>query len=204
MYDQATIAKSGDTLSGSIEDGMLSAVTKALGPLEKKVNNTLSTVDTLLLAFTDIVDEPTRNNLKDAINNLSSTLQSLNGVSNKLNRVLDINGDKLDRTFTNLDVTTQNFAKLSDSLAQIETGQIISDLENFTGQLNEIAQAIDRGEGNLGKLLKEEQVYENLEAATKQLEELLQDLKLNPKRYVHFSLFGKKPSEYKEPEDPNN
>lgn len=204
VYDQATIAKSGDTLSGSIEDGMLSAVTKALGPLEKKVNNTLSTVDTLLLAFTDIVDEPTRNNLKDAINNLSSTLQSLNGVSNKLNRVLDINGDKLDRTFTNLDVTTQNFAKLSDSLAQIETGQIISDLENFTGQLNEIAQAIDRGEGNLGKLLKEEQVYENLEAATKQLEELLQDLKLNPKRYVHFSLFGKKPSEYKEPEDPNN
>jgi len=203
VYDQATIAKSGDTLSGSIEDGMLSAVTKALGPLEKKVNNTLSTVDTLLLAFTDIVDEPTRNNLKDAINNLSSTLQSLNGVSSKLNRVLDVNGDKLDRTFTNLDVTTQNFAKLSDSLAQIETGQIISDLENFTGQLNEIAQAIDRGEGNLGKLLKEEQVYENLEAATKQLEELLQDLKLNPKRYVHFSLFGKKAGEYKEPEDPN-
>jgi phospholipid/cholesterol/gamma-HCH transport system substrate-binding protein len=202
VYDASTVAVSGDTLKGEVEDGMLSAVTKALGPLERKVNNTLATVDTLLLAFTDIVDEPTRNNLKAAINSLNGTLQSLNGVSAKLNGVLANNTDKLDRTFTNLDLTTQNFAKLSDSLSKIEVGKMISDLENFTGQLNEIAQSIERGDGNLGKLLKEEQVYENLEAATKQLEELLEDLKLNPKRYVHFSLFGKKAGEYKAPEEP--
>lgn len=203
VYDQATTAKSGDTLQGGMEDGMLKAVTKALGPLERKVNNTLSTVDTLLLAFTDIVDEPTRNNLKEAINNLSTTLQSLNGVSAKLNRVLDVNGDKLDRTFTNLDVTTENFAKFSDSIAQMETGQIIADLEGFTSQLNDITTRIENGEGSVGKLLKDEAVYENLEGATRQLEELLQDLKLNPKRYVHFSLFGKRDKGYQEPEDPN-
>ncbi|MCH2489092.1 MAG: MlaD family protein [Flavobacteriales bacterium] len=202
-YNPNNIAESGDTLRGEIEDGMLSAVTKALGPLEKKVNNTLSTVDTLLLAFTDIVDAPTRDNLKNAINNLNTTLNSLSGVSNKLNRVLGENSDKLDRTFTNLDVTTENFAKFSDSLAQIETGQMIADLEAFTSKLNTVITRVDNGEGSVGKLLKDEELYENLTGASQQLEQLLQDLKLNPKRYVHFSLFGKKNKEYDPPEDPN-
>jgi phospholipid/cholesterol/gamma-HCH transport system substrate-binding protein len=201
-YDPNLIAKSGDTLKGEIEDGMLSAVTKALGPLEKKVNNTLSTVDTLLLAFTDIVDEPTRDNLKDAINNLNSTLTSLSGVSQKLDRVLSRNSDKLDNTFTNLDTTAENFAKLSDSLAQLEAGKLVSDLQEVVDQFNSIVTRIDSGEGSVGKLLKDEKLYDNLEGASKQLEQLLQDMKLNPKRYVHFSLFGKRNKEYDPPEDP--
>ena len=66
-YDANNLAKSGDTLRGETEDGMFTAVTKALGPLEKKVNTTLATVDTLLLSYTAIVDEKTRQNLKEAI-----------------------------------------------------------------------------------------------------------------------------------------
>ena len=55
---------------------------------------------------------------------------------------------------------------------------------------------IENGEGSLGKLLKDEKLYSNLEGASSQLEQLLQDMKLNPKRYVHFSVFGKKPKKY--------
>jgi len=202
-YDRGNIAKSGDTLKGETEAGMLDQVTKALGPLERKVNNTLATLDTLLLSFTALVDEDTRTDLKEAISNLNQTLISLNGASGSLNSLLANNTNKLDRTFSNLDITASNFAKLSDSLAQIEPGQIIKNLEQATSKLNVIVSRVDNGEGSIGKLLKDEQVYENLEGATKQLEELLQDLKLNPKRYVHFSLFGKKDKGYKEPEDPN-
>ncbi|MBZ0326623.1 MAG: MlaD family protein [Altibacter sp.] len=201
QYDPKNVAKSGDTLLGEVEDGMLSAVTKALGPLEKKVNNTLATVDTLMLAFTDVLDDSTRNNLKQAIENLNHTLYSFRGVSQKLDGVLGENGEKLNSTFTNLDEMSANFAKLSDSLAQLELGQLMGDLQNVVTRLDGIAAGIENGEGSVGKLLKDDKLYDNLEGASRQLEQLLQDLKLNPKRYVNISVFGKKQKEYVKPED---
>lgn len=206
---EGPLAKSGDTLSGEVEKGMLDAVGERLGPLQEKVNNTLAVVDTLLLSVNDIIDEDTRDNLKKAIANLSKAsndfegiTSGLSGVSQKVNVLLDDNDEKLNRTFTNLDVTASNFAKLSDSLAQIETGQMVRDLEEVTSKLNAIVSNVENGEGSIGKLLKDEQLYENLEGASRQLEQLLQDMKLNPKRYVHFSLFGKRPKEYDPPQDP--
>lgn len=201
QYDSANIAKSGDTLVGDIEDGMLSAVTKALGPLEKKVTNTLATVDTLLFSVNDIVDEKTRKNLKEAIDNLNRTLNSFSGVSENLNHILANNTSKLDNTFTNLDRTANNLGTLTDSLAKLETGKIVEDLQDVVDKMNRIVSGIENGEGSMGKLLKDDKLYENLEGASRQMDELLQDLKLNPKRYVHFSVFGKKPQGYQAPEN---
>ena len=203
QYDPNNVAKSGDTLSGEVEDGMLSAVSKALGPLEKKVNNTLATVDTLMLAFTDVLDEPTRNNLKKAIENLNQTLKSFNGVSQKLDGILGENGEKLNSTFTNLDEMSANFAKLSDSVSRLEIGSLVSDLQTVVTRFDAIASGLENGEGSVGKLLKDDKLYENLEGASRQLEQLLQDLKLNPKRYVNISVFGKKQKKYVKPEDPD-
>lgn len=201
-YDAANIAKSGDTLRGETEDGMLTAVTKALGPLEKKVNNTLATVDTLLLSYTAIVDEDTRKNLKEAIANLNNTLNSFSGVSENLNHILSNNTGKLDNTFTNLDKTANNLSQLTDSLAQLETGKLVTDLQNVLDKMDKIVSGVDNGEGSIGKLLKDDKLYENLEGASRQLEQLLQDVKLNPKRYVHISVFGKKQKEYVTPDNP--
>ncbi|MCT8340216.1 MlaD family protein [Flavobacteriaceae bacterium TK19130] len=207
-YSQGEMAKSGDTLPGSVEKGMIDAVAERLGPLEEKVQNTLAVVDTLLLSVNDIIDEKTRNNLKTAISNISQAsgrfegiTTNLEGITGKTDRLLANNEEKLNRSFTNLDVTTENFARLSDSLAQIETGKMVRDIEEVTAQLNAIVGSVDNGEGSIGKLLKDEQLYNNLEGASRQLEQLLQDLKLNPKRYVHFSLFGKKPKPYEQPEE---
>lgn len=202
-YDMNNIAKSGDTLSGEIEDSMMATVTKALGPLEEKVNNTLSVIDTLLLNVNDVVDKQTRENLKDAIKNLNRTLNSVSGVSENLNQVLANNTDKLDRTFTNIDQTAGNLSKLSDSLAQLDTGKLAREIQEVVAGMDRVMADIEKGDGTVGKLLKDDALYENLEGASRQLEELLQDLKLNPKRYVHFSLFGKRPREYQKPNDPD-
>ncbi|CAM3403936.1 MlaD family protein [Aequorivita lipolytica] len=202
QYD-GKIAQSGDTLRGDVEDGMLTAVTKALGPLERKVNNTLATVDTLLLSVNAIIDEETRRNLKEAIVNLNTTLNSFAGVSENLNIILSNNTGKLDNTFTNLDKTAGNLSKLTDSLAQLEAGKLVTDLQSVVDKMDKIVSGVDNGEGSIGKLLKDDQLYENLEGASKQLEELLQDLKLNPKRYVHISVFGKKNKEYESPANPD-
>lgn len=200
-YDSENLAKSGDTLVGSIEDGMLTAVTKALGPLEKKVNGTLATVDSLLITFTKLLDDDTRENLQGAIANLNTTMKSLNGASGSLDGLLRNNADKLDRTFTNLDEMAVNFNSLSDSLAQLETGKLVSDFQSVITKFEGIAAGIENGEGSVGKLLKDDKLYENLEGASRQLEELLQDLKLNPKRYVHISVFGRKNKEYSTPDN---
>jgi len=199
-YD-SDIAKSGDTLSGTAEDGMLTAVSKALGPLEDKVNNTLAVVDTLLLSVNDILDPKTRENLKSAIASLDGTMASLNGASKSLDDLLRENSDKLDRTFTNLDEMADNFKTLSDSLAQLETGRLVTDLQNVVSKFDALVTGLENGEGSMGKLLKDDQLYINLEGATRQLEQLLQDVKLNPKRYVNISVFGKKDKDYKEPVD---
>ena len=201
-YDEY-VAKSGDTLKGDVEDGMLTAVTKALGPLERKVNNTLATVDTLLLNVNAIVDENTRNNLQEAIVNLNTTLNSFAGVSEKLNRILGNNTGKLDNTFTNLDRTANNLSQLTDSLSQLETGKLVRDLQDMVDRMDKIVAGIDNGEGSVGKLLNDDKLYENLEGASRQLEQLLQDVKLNPKRYVHISVFGRKNKEYEQPDNPD-
>ena len=201
-YDAANLAVSGDTLRGEIEDGMMTAMTKALGPLEKKVNNTLATVDTLMLNVNDIVDEKTRENLREAIASLNNTLNSFSGIADNLNGILSENDEKLNRTFSNLDVMAENFAKLSDSLAQLDTGKLVTDMQDVISKLDAIAIGLENGDGSMGKLLKDDQLYDNLEGAAKQLEQLLQDLKLNPKRYVNISVFGKKQKEYVTPTDP--
>ena len=200
-YDPKNIAKSGDTLSGAIDGGMLDAVTKALGPLENRLTSTLISVDSMLLSVNDILDKDTRLHLKQAIQNLNGTMSSLNGASGKLNTLLANNAGKMDRTFTNLDEMSLNFSKFSDSLAQIQTGKLVADLQDVIGRFDTIVTGLDNGEGSVGKLLKDEKLYENLEGASKELEKLLEDVRLNPKRYVHVSVFGKKQKEYAAPND---
>ena len=202
-YDLENMAKSGDTLRGEVDYGMLDAVSKALGPLQRKLTTTLSSVDSVLVSVNDILDEDTKLGLRQAIKNLDATMNSLGGASGRLNTLLATNSGKLDRTFTNLDDMSANFSKFSDSLAQLETGKLVSDLQKVITKFDAIASGLEKGEGSVGKLLKDDELYNNLEGASRQLEQLLQDVKLNPKRYVNISVFGKKQKEYSKPEDPN-
>lgn len=198
------IAKSGDTLKGEIEKGMLEVMTGGLKPLEQKLLTTLSNLDSLVLNLTDVLDDETRLNLKESIVSLNQTMNSFKEASGNLNSLIKTNKEKLNNTFANLEIASENFARFSDSLAQIETGKMVKDLENIISRFNSILEGIEDGKGSIGKLLKDDKLYDNLEGASKQLELLLEDMKLHPKRYVHFSLFGKKSKEYVKPEDTNN
>ena len=69
---------------------------------------------------------------------------------------------------------------------------ILTNLDSTISNLNNITNKLNQGEGTLGKLIYDDGLFKNLDNATKNLEELIEDIKLNPKRYVHFSIFGKK------------
>jgi phospholipid/cholesterol/gamma-HCH transport system substrate-binding protein len=199
--DGGPAANSGDTLQGNIQTGMIDGIMDKFLPLEKSLEFTLARLDTVLVGISDVMDEDTKKNLRSSISNLNQTMASFNGVARDMKSMLNTNKDKLNNTLTNLDVTAENFARLSDSLAQIETGELVRSMEATIGKLNSIAEGIDNGEGSVGKLLKDDKLYNNLTGASKQLEQLLEDMKLNPKRYVHFSLFGKKQKQYDTSQD---
>lgn len=196
------VAQSGDTLTGQIEKGLIESVGGKLAPLQTKVESAIVNADSLISGLNKVLGPTTRKDLKTAIADLGKTMASFKGASSSLEQLLADNDEKLTRTFTNLDEMAGNFNQLSDSLANVNIKQLVGNLQHVVSDFEKIASNLDQGKGTLGKLLKDEAVYDNLENATKQLEELLQDIKLNPKRYVHISVFGKKADEYENPQDP--
>lgn len=200
-YEPGMAAKSGDTLPSDIEEGIMELVNERLTPLQVKVERAIVSTDSLLTAFNEVLNPETRNNIKKTFDDLSETVGSFKNTAESLDGIISGNSDKLDRTFTNLDEMTGNFNKFSDSLAQIDLNGMSGDLEKIIADFEKISNNLSSGQGSAGKLLTDDAVYDNLDRATKQMEQLLQDIKLNPKRYVHFSVFGKKPGPYDEPND---
>ncbi len=200
-YDEKEMAKSGDTLDSDVEEGIMELVNDKLTPLQQKVENTIVSADSMLTAINQILDDSTRNNIRGTFKELNATVSSFKGTATELEGILGRNSEKLDRTFTNLDEMSTNFNKLSDTLATVNIGKMTNDLEKVIGDFEQISDNLNSGQGTAGKLLNDDKVYQNLDRATLQLEQLLQDIKLNPKRYVHFSVFGKKPGPYEAPRD---
>ncbi|QYA26411.1 MCE family protein [Gramella sp. MT6] len=201
-YDsEMGVAKSGDTLQGDKEEGIMELVNDRLTPLQKKLENTIVSADSMLTAITEILDDSTRNNIRGTFKNLDATVSSFQVTANELQGIVQGNSEKLDRTFTNLDEMSGNFNKFSDTLSTMNIGKITNDLEKVIADFEDISDKLNNGEGTAARLINDDAVYNNLDRATKQLEELLQDVKLNPKRYVHFSVFGKNPGPYDAPKD---
>lgn len=203
-YDDNDIAQTGDTLNGIIQVGMLETLTSGLKPLEKRIYQTLSGLDSLLNNFNTILNDNSKRNLEEAIASLNSTMSSFEKASANLDGLLNENKPKLDSTFTYLETTSENLAQFTDSLNQVDIKGLATNLEETLSSFNSMMTKIDNGEGSIGKLVNDEELYNNLEGASKELEELLRDLKENPKRYVNISVFGKKPKPYESPEEDKN
>ncbi|MDT0641863.1 MlaD family protein [Zunongwangia sp. F363] len=200
-YEKGNLAKSGDTLRGEIEEGIMELVNDKLTPLQAKVENAIVSADSLLSGINKVLNDSTTNNIQNTFQNLSATSRAFRGTAESLEGIVQGNSDKIDRTLTNLDEMSTNFNKFSDTLANVNLSKMTGDLENIIADFEEVSNKLAEGQGTAGKFINDDEVYNNLDRATKQLEELLQDIKLNPKRYVHFSVFGKRPKGYTEPED---
>jgi len=195
-FDGAPNVESGDILSSDVKPGLTDLVNQRLTPLQEKMERMMVSADTLLVNLNTLFDAQTKYNIKSSIAELSTTIESFKSTSESLNDLVVDNSSSIGQTITNFNKISDDLTRLSTSLAAADFDTIMADLKSTISSFNQLLSAIENGEGSVGKLMKEEAVYNNLEGATKQLEELLEDMKLNPKRYVHFSLFGKKAKQY--------
>ncbi|MCG9972319.1 MlaD family protein [Christiangramia crocea] len=195
------MAKDGDTLKGSKEEGIMELVNDRLTPLQKKLEGTIVSADSMLTAINQILNDSTRKNIRGTFKNLDHTVTSFRITAEELQGIVQGNSEKLDRTFTNLDEMSTNFNQFSDTLTSMDIRKLTSDLEKVVADFESVSDKLNNGNGTAAKLINDDAVYNNLDRATKQLEQLLQDVKLNPKRYVHFSVFGKNPGPYDPPKD---
>lgn len=201
VFDGAANVQSGDTLSAETRPGLTELAQEKLTPLFKKFESAVTDADSVLINVNNVLDTKTKKDLQTAINGLSELMVSLNGSAKVLNNILKTNEGKLDSSLTNFEDLTYNFAKLSDTLNNAGLGRTLSSLESTVTNLDKVLSKIEEGDGTLGKLMNDEKLYTNLNNASRELDLLLQDFRLNPKRYVNVSVFGKKQKEYEVPED---
>lgn len=195
-FDGAENVVSGDVLGSSVKPGLTELVNQRLTPLQEKIETVMVSADQLLTNVNSVFDAETKTNLKGSIAQLKQTITSFETTSNALNGLLEDNKSSITSTLNNFSGISEDLSEVSTSLADANLKETINGLQSTITNFDALLNDIEQGEGSVGKLMKDEGLYNNLEGALGQLEALLEDMKLNPKRYVHFSLFGKKNKTY--------
>ena len=197
-FDGAANAKDQDVLSGGIKAGLTDLVNQRLTPLQEKIEKMMESADTLLGNLNDVFDDKTKANLKTSISELSTTIQSFKNTSVSLNQVVQNNQEKINNVLTNADKLTGNLANITNTLSKSNLKETVKNLESTLQNFDNILANLEKGEGSMGKLLKDDALYNNLKGASKEMEQLLEDIKLHPKRY--FRVLSKKEIPYSEAE----
>ena len=200
VFDQAPRMKDGDTLKGRVKPGLTDLVNQQIAPLQQKLEQVLVDADSLFTGINEVLNQEGKANISNTLASLSSTVENINKAAVSFDNLLSAQKNNLSTTLDNVSLTSKNLAQLSDSLAAANVKQTVTTLQKTLAELDKTLTAINQKEGTAGKLIYDTDLYDNLSASTKEVELLLRDLKEHPKRYVHFSLFGKKGTPYKTPQ----
>jgi phospholipid/cholesterol/gamma-HCH transport system substrate-binding protein len=192
-------AVNGDFLISSSKLGLTDELAKQIEPLKDKITKLLDNANVMLENVNQVLDAKSKENLRNSLANLNETLAQFKGASKEVNEMLAQNKSKIIGTMSNVEKASANFSKVSDSLAKANIGQTVKNLEKTLANVDKMMGDMQAGKGTMGKLMKDDAMYNNFTKTSKELELLLQDLRLNPTRYVNVSLFGKKNKPYVAP-----
>ena len=188
------LARSGDTLQSEIAPGLTELVNDRLSPLQDKIESMVVSADSVLISLNAVLNTEAKLEIQSTIENFSSTVADLKTSAGTLDEILNNNKNQINNIISNVNQTSDELAGLSGSFSDLSS--VISNLSKSSDNIDKIISEITEGEGSLNKLVFDDELINSLDAASKNINLLIKDLRLNPKRYVHFSLFGKKNKPY--------
>jgi phospholipid/cholesterol/gamma-HCH transport system substrate-binding protein len=183
--DPITMMAPGDTLTGGIEQGMMGKLGNMVPAIEAIMPKLDSIMTSLNLLLADPALRNTLHNVEGMTGHLNATSQQLSQLSASLNRDVPGMMKKADGVLDNTQQLTANLSAVDVAAMTAKVNQTLANVEQMTQKLNS-------NEGTLGLLMRDATLYNNLSSTAASADSLLIDLKAHPKRYVHFSVFGKK------------
>ncbi len=197
------LAQSGDTLSSELEMSIKEEVNRQLRPLKMKAENLMSQIDTVLTMLQGLVSDDNTDNFSKSVKHIANSFENLENTTSTLDTLMSGQKNRLENILANIESITYNlkqneeninnimanFSAVSDSLAKIEFAKTMASVDKAMKDMASISDKINRGEGSLGMLVNNDTLYIELEKSSRELNLLLEDIRLNPKKYVRFSVF---------------
>lgn len=182
----------GDTIQGNLNAGLMGTVQQlvpTIAALLPKVDSILTSVNSLLA---DPALKASLHNIETMSTNLAATSADLNKLMAQANRKVPGILSKADYAMEKAGSTLDNTDKLTANLAQLDIAQTMAKVNHTLDNVENVTRQLNSKNGTLGLLMNDKELYHNLNGTMRSADSLLIDLKAHPKRYVHFSLFGKK------------
>ncbi len=216
LGDSETMAMPGDTLAGSLEGSLTEQVSAQVLPIKNKAEKLLGSIDSILAVLQYTFNEEFSKNFNSSLENITSTLEHLNHASYAIDTLITKEDGSFASIVNNLEAFSStlknnmdelenilvNVSMITDSLAKSNIKSLVYNMDKSLEQVQQLLSGINEGKGTIGLLITNDSLYRNLEALSHDLDLLLVDMRENPKKYVHISLFGGGKS--KKQEDKNN
>ena len=200
--DSHVFAVSGDTLRAQVERGLMEQVSQQMLPLKQKVERLLGSLDSVLLIVQGLFNEETKKNLSNSFGSIDRTLRNLEGASGNLDTLIQGESARISSILQDVNSITGNLrnnneeisnilgnvSAISDSLRQASLHQTLMSLDYILATTDSIMNKINRGEGTIGALLNDNDLYYNLNQVSENLNRLLVEFRYNPKRFINLSL----------------
>lgn len=200
LGNDKNFAEDGDYLQTNVEKGLM----ETFQPVQKKAEMMIAKMDSILTSVNTILNPNLQKNIDRSFNSIAGTLTTLEATSKKVDALVGSESSKLSAILSNVEAITANFknngAKIdavmnnlksvTNKVAALNFEQTVNNANKAMADLQTMINDIKGGKGTIGALLNDRQMYDNLNNASKNLDALMIDLKANPKRYVHFSVFG--------------
>ena len=201
MVEDTVLIPYGDTLIGIIEGDLKDQVNTQMLPLKRKAEDLMASMDSVLVSLHLVFDQQNRSNLSQSFEIVTQTLKNVEQTSVFLENYVKSESGKLSYVLSNLDSLTQNLVNrtaelqlsilnigsFTDSLNKVPLRIAVEQFVDVLQDVNQIIQMTNAGEGSLGKLLQSDSLYYTIENVSRSLNDLLLDIKLNPKRYIRVS-----------------
>ena len=206
LSDKTEFVENGDTLISATEQGLKESFNKQLAPLQAKAEILIGSIDSVMTVAKLMLNADARKNIDQSFLSFRNAILTLEKTAIKLDNLIISEKPKISVILNNLSSISSNLSKseskinsilsnvsnITDSLSKSQLKSAIFNAEKSVKELNILLSKINQGQGTLGKLIKNDSLYINLNKSAENLDKFLKDIKANPKRYVNFSIFGKK------------